>query len=63
MKVKSVVDVHDLHIWQITMGKTLLACHLRTDTDADSDEVGLHTPCFISFRSRECDHSMQTADE
>ncbi|GAQ91546.1 Zn2+ transporter [Klebsormidium nitens] len=39
MRVQSVVDVHDLHIWQITMGKTLLACHLRIDVDADSEDV------------------------
>lgn len=39
LRVQSVVDVHDLHIWQITMGKTLLACHLRIDVDADSEDV------------------------
>lgn len=48
MKVPAVVDVHDLHIWQITMGKTLLACHVRIETDADSDEVrfGKFPPFF-----------------
>lgn len=47
MKVPAVVDVHDLHIWQITMGKTLLACHVRIETDADSDEV--RSGAFLPF--------------
>lgn len=38
-KVPGVIAVHDLHIWAITMGKTLLACHVTIFSDADADVV------------------------
>ncbi|KAJ7524323.1 hypothetical protein O6H91_17G000700 [Diphasiastrum complanatum] len=39
LKLENVVAVHDLHIWAITLGKTLLACHVRIAPDANSNEV------------------------
>lgn len=38
-EITGVIDIHDLHIWAITMGKTLLACHVTIYSDADADAV------------------------
>ncbi|KAJ7545925.1 hypothetical protein O6H91_08G016600 [Diphasiastrum complanatum] len=37
--IPKVVAVHELHIWAITVGKTLLACHVRIQPDANADAV------------------------
>uniref|UniRef100_A0A0D6R0K2 Cation efflux protein cytoplasmic domain-containing protein n=1 Tax=Araucaria cunninghamii TaxID=56994 RepID=A0A0D6R0K2_ARACU len=37
--IPGVLTVHELHIWAITVGKTLLACHVRIQSDADADAV------------------------
>ncbi|XP_078179253.1 metal tolerance protein 1-like isoform X2 [Carex rostrata] len=34
-----VVAVHELHIWAITVGKVLLACHVTIAPDADADVI------------------------
>ncbi|KAL5730968.1 Metal tolerance protein 1 [Ranunculus cassubicifolius] len=34
-----VVAIHELHIWAITVGKVLLACHVKIKPDADADKV------------------------
>ncbi|KAG1339084.1 metal tolerance protein 1 [Cocos nucifera] len=34
-----VVAVHELHIWAITVGKVLLACHVTITPEADADRV------------------------
>ncbi|KAJ8768324.1 hypothetical protein K2173_021477 [Erythroxylum novogranatense] len=34
-----VVAVHELHIWAITVGKILLACHVKIKPEADADMV------------------------
>ncbi|CAL9180368.1 unnamed protein product [Musa hybrid cultivar] len=34
-----VVAVHELHIWAITVGKVLLACHVTITRDSDADLV------------------------
>lgn len=34
-----VVAVHELHIWAITVGKVLLACHVTITQDADADQM------------------------
>lgn len=38
-EIAGVIAIHDLHIWAITMGKTLLACHVTIYSDADADAV------------------------
>ncbi|KAH7295999.1 hypothetical protein KP509_26G003200 [Ceratopteris richardii] len=38
-QIEGVIAVHDLHIWAITMGKTLLACHVTIYYDANADVV------------------------
>ncbi|KAK1306900.1 Metal tolerance protein 1 [Acorus calamus] len=38
-KVDGVVAVHELHIWAITVGKVLLACHVTIIPNADADLV------------------------
>ncbi|XP_077245057.1 zinc transporter [Tasmannia lanceolata] len=38
-EVDGVVAIHELHIWAITVGKVLLACHVTIMPDADADLV------------------------
>ncbi|KAK4268942.1 hypothetical protein QN277_022166 [Acacia crassicarpa] len=39
LDMDEVVAVHELHIWAITVGKILLACHVKIRPDADADLV------------------------
>lgn len=38
-EMDDVVAIHELHIWAITVGKVLLACHVRIKPEADADVV------------------------
>lgn len=38
-EIEEVVAIHELHIWAITVGKVLLACHVRIRHEADADLV------------------------
>ncbi|KAB2619965.1 Metal tolerance A2 -like protein [Pyrus ussuriensis x Pyrus communis] len=38
-EVDEVVDIHELHIWAITVGKVLMACHVIVKPDANADMV------------------------
>ncbi|XP_011038014.1 PREDICTED: metal tolerance protein 1-like [Populus euphratica] len=38
-EMDDVVAIHELHIWAITVGKFLLACHVMIKPDADADMV------------------------
>ncbi|CAI9274645.1 unnamed protein product [Lactuca saligna] len=38
-EIEEVVAIHELHIWAITVGKVLLACHVRIRPEADADMV------------------------
>uniref|UniRef100_A0A3Q7H487 Metal tolerance protein 1-like n=1 Tax=Solanum lycopersicum TaxID=4081 RepID=A0A3Q7H487_SOLLC len=38
-EMEEVVAIHELHIWAITVGKVLLACHVKIKPDADADMV------------------------
>nr|GMD05475.1 Metal tolerance protein 1 [Ipomoea batatas] len=38
-EMEEVVAIHELHIWAITVGKVLLACHVKIKPDADADLV------------------------
>ncbi|CAH9089550.1 unnamed protein product [Cuscuta epithymum] len=38
-EMEEVVAVHELHIWAITVGKVLLACHVKIKKEADADVV------------------------
>ncbi|EOA19768.1 hypothetical protein CARUB_v100028011mg, partial [Capsella rubella] len=37
--MEEVVAVHEFHIWAITLGKILLACHVKIKPEADADMV------------------------
>lgn len=37
--IKGVCDVHDLHVWAVTVGKLVLACHVRTEVGVDSNII------------------------
>ncbi|XP_047173407.1 metal tolerance protein 1-like [Vigna umbellata] len=39
LDMEDVVAVHELHIWAITVGKVLLACHVKIRREADADVV------------------------
>ncbi|CDY48014.1 BnaA04g26760D [Brassica napus] len=39
LEMEEVVAVHELHIWAITVGKVLLACHVNITPEADADMV------------------------
>lgn len=39
LEMEEVVAVHELHIWAITVGKILLACHVKVAPEADADLV------------------------
>ncbi|KAL8236758.1 hypothetical protein R6Q59_017839 [Mikania micrantha] len=38
-RIKGVHDVHDLHVWAITQGKLILACHVIVEPNVNSDEI------------------------
>ncbi|ONK77065.1 uncharacterized protein A4U43_C02F2750 [Asparagus officinalis] len=38
-EMEGVVAIHELHIWAITVGKVLLACHVTITPEADADLV------------------------
>ncbi|KAI6706934.1 hypothetical protein NL676_009896 [Syzygium grande] len=38
-EMDEVIAVHELHIWAITVGKVLLACHVKIKRDANADMV------------------------
>ncbi|MCL7043202.1 hypothetical protein MKW94_000420 [Papaver nudicaule] len=38
-EMDEVIAIHELHIWAITVGKVLLACHVKVSPDADTDLV------------------------
>lgn len=38
-EMDEVVAVHELHIWAITVGKVLLACHVKIKPEANADMV------------------------
>lgn len=38
-ELNGVVAIHELHVWAITVGKVLLACHVTISREADADAV------------------------
>lgn len=56
-RLEGVVDVHELHIWAITMGKIVLACHVRIIPTSDMEEV-LHS--VLEFCEKEYNISHAT---
>ncbi|KAJ7975488.1 metal tolerance protein 1-like [Quillaja saponaria] len=38
-EIEEVVAIHELHIWAITVGKVLLACHVIIRPEADADMI------------------------
>ncbi|CAN0889337.1 Metal tolerance protein 1 [Linum grandiflorum] len=39
LEMEEVVAIHELHIWAITVGKVLLACHVKIRPEANADSV------------------------
>ncbi|XP_073286201.1 metal tolerance protein 1-like [Primulina huaijiensis] len=38
-EMEEIVAIHELHIWAITVGKVLLACHVKVKLEFDADKV------------------------
>ncbi|KAK2987520.1 hypothetical protein RJ640_030189 [Escallonia rubra] len=38
-EMDEVVAIHELHLWAITVGKVLMACHVKIRPKADADVV------------------------
>jgi zinc transporter 2 len=38
-EMEDVVAIHELHIWAITVGKILLACHVKIRPEVNADMV------------------------
>ncbi|KZV31382.1 metal tolerance protein 1-like [Dorcoceras hygrometricum] len=38
-EMEEIVAIHELHIWAITVGKILLACHVKVKPEFDADKV------------------------
>ncbi|CAK7348620.1 unnamed protein product [Dovyalis caffra] len=57
LEMEEVVAVHELHIWAITVGKILLACHLKIRPEANADVV---LDNAINYIKRECNISHVT---
>ena len=36
LKCEGVVDLHDLHVWELTASKMVMTCHLISDTPVKS---------------------------
>ncbi|KAL9254417.1 Metal tolerance protein 1-like protein [Drosera capensis] len=39
LEMEEVIAIHELHIWAITVGKVLLACHVKIRPEANADMV------------------------
>ncbi|KAJ8437891.1 hypothetical protein Cgig2_031407 [Carnegiea gigantea] len=50
--VKGVSEVHDLHVWSITVGKTALSCHVNVEPDFGSKGIlhDIRQYCQTSFQ-------------
>jgi hypothetical protein len=48
-EIKGVVEVHDLHIWSLTVGKPSLSCHISVHDD--SERMCFCAPPFVLLPS------------
>ena len=39
LKLDGVLEVHELHIWSITVGRSLLACHIQAAPQVDTNQL------------------------
>jgi len=49
-EVESVVDVHDLHVWEVTSGFSALSAHVLVETEADCHERRLMIAGLLAER-------------
>ncbi|MEU1429353.1 cation diffusion facilitator family transporter [Nocardia sp. NPDC005746] len=59
--VDSVIEVHDLHIWEITSGTPSLSAHILVDEDADSQAVRAAVAHMLAEKHH-IDHSVLQVD-
>ncbi|XP_015575501.3 metal tolerance protein B [Ricinus communis] len=52
--IEGVQDIHDLHVWAITVGKLVLSCHVETEPGASSSEIlnRIRDYCEKTYRIR-----------
>lgn len=53
LKVDGVMEVHDLHVWSLSMGKMIMTAHLVSDKPQES----LKLACEMIFKKYGIDHS------
>lgn len=49
-KIDHVTDVHDVHIWSLSIGKPALACHLVVDNPSNAQIVLDETTQLVQYR-------------
>ncbi|WP_433592739.1 cation diffusion facilitator family transporter [Nocardia sp. CA-145437] len=59
--IDSVIEVHDLHIWEITSGTPSLSAHILVDEDADSQAVRAAVARMLAEKHH-IDHSVLQVD-
>lgn len=49
---EGIIDVHDMHVWAITVGKTVMACHVVVEKGVDLNEIlhKLKNYCETTYR-------------
>ncbi|RVW56645.1 Metal tolerance protein B [Vitis vinifera] len=59
--IKGVQDVHDLHVWAITVGKVVMSCHVIAEPGATSSEIlgDIRDYCEKTYRIL---HTIQVID-
>jgi cobalt-zinc-cadmium efflux system protein len=50
------VEIHDLHLWEVTSGFPSLSAHVTVDEEADNDRIRLELADLLQ-RSYGIDHS------
>jgi len=40
LQIDGVHDVHDLHVWNLSLGLPIMSAHVNVDPDAEADLVG-----------------------
>lgn len=59
LKVDGVIEIHDLHVWSLSMGKMIMTCHLVSDKPQES----LKLACEMILKKYGIDHSTIQVEE
>ncbi len=59
--ITNVLEVHDLHIWSLSVGKPSLSCHLLVDHNAQGVLEAVHKLCATRFNIHHTTVQIETA--